>query len=86
MRLSLPTVGRISFLVSLIIAASPANAVDAEIHKKCLQAVDYKGCVEVMVGTAPSSESPIQNLVKELKVLSSRLESVSLNSLSERAV
>ena len=39
-----------------------------------------------MGGASVSSASPIQGLVKELKVLSSRLESVSLNSLSERAV
>lgn len=76
---------RIFLLFPLIIAASPANAVDAEIHKNCLQAADYKGCVEVMSGGINPNISPIQNLIKDLKVLSSRLESVSLNSLSERA-
>ena len=72
-------------LVPFLTAAQPAMSVEASIHEKCLKAADYKGCVEVMGGASLSSVSPIQGLVDELKVLSSRLESVSLSTLSERS-
>ena len=85
-QLSLPVVRRLLFLLMFGALGTPAVAVEDSVHQKCLQAADYKGCIEVMGGASVSSASPIQGLVKELKVLSSRLESVSLNSLSERAV
>ena len=85
-QLSLPVVRRLFFLLLFGALGTPAVAVEDAVHQKCLQAADYKGCIEVMGGAAASTISPIQGLVDELKVLSSRLESVSLSSLSERAI
>ena len=53
---------------------TPAVAVEDAVHQKCLQAADYKGCIEVMSG----SGSGIETLKKELKLLPSRLEATSL--------
>ena len=51
-----------------------AQAVQNEIHEKCLKAADYAGCVQVMSGDSTSQESQIDKLVKALKLLPSRLE------------
>ena len=53
---------------------TPALSVEDAVHQKCLQAADYKGCIEVMSG----SGSGIETLKKELKLLPSRLEANSL--------
>lgn len=72
--------------LAFLLIASPAHALDDEIRETCLKAADFKGCVEVMSGNASMNESPISKLVPAMKMLSSRLDSVSLSTLSERSI
>lgn len=73
-------------LVPLLTAAEPAMSVEASIHEKCLKATDYKGCVEVMGGAYRGANLPFEGLIDQLKMLSVRLDSVSLSTLSTNAV
>ena len=73
-QLSLPVVRRLLFLLMFGALGTPAVAVEDALHQKCLQAADYKGCVELMSG----SGSGVSALKKELKVLPSRLEATSM--------
>ena len=64
----------------------PASAIEDSVHDKCIKAADFKGCVEVMSGKTYADELPISKLVPAMKMLSSRLDSVSLSTLSERSM
>ena len=66
---------RLLLLSALLGLAMPsAQAVPTEIHKKCLKAADYAGCVKVFSGKSTATESQIDKLVKTLKLLPSRLK------------
>ena len=73
-QLSLPVVRRLLPLLLFGALGTPVVAVEDAVHQKCLQAADYKGCVELMSG----SGSGVSALKKELKVLPSRLEATSM--------
>lgn len=65
-----------------------ANAyaqVDPKIHKKCLAAADYKGCVQMMSSPkGVSSESTlVSNLKNALRLLPDRLENTSLREFGQ---
>ena len=54
-QLSLPVVRRLFFVLLCGALGTPAVAVEDSVHQKCLQAADYKGCIEVMGGASVSS-------------------------------
>ena len=81
-QLSLPVVRRLLLLLLFGALGTPAVAVEDSVHQKCLQAADYKGCVEVLSGGG--KESSIQALSDAMNRVSSRLDSgVSLRDLSD---
>ena len=73
-QLSLPVVRRLLPLLLFGALGTPVVAVEDAVHQKCLQAADYKGCVELMSG----SGSGVAALKRELKLLPSRLEGTSM--------
>ena len=69
-------------LFPLLTAAEPAVAVEDSVHQKCLQAADYKSCVQLLSGGG--KESSIQALSDAMNRVSSRLDSgVSIRDLSD---
>ena len=75
-------VRRLLLLLLFGALGTPAVAVEDSVHQKCLQAADYKGCVEVLSGGG--KESSIQALSDAMTRVSSGLDSgVSLGDLSD---
>lgn len=49
---------KLIFLLTATLSIPVANAVEADIHEKCLKASDYKGCVEVFSGVIKDQIKP----------------------------
>ena len=54
-----------------------AEKIDPSIVKTCMQAVDFKGCIETMTGE-PKSNLKRQQLLDEITKLPSRIKNTSL--------
>jgi len=67
-------------LASALFGIPSYSQSSGKIYKECLQAADYKGCVQVLTRGAPQSSEPsaIDRLRSSLKVLPSRLQNTSL--------
>jgi hypothetical protein len=74
---------RVAFavLTSTLLGLPAYSQTSGKIYKECLQAADYKGCVQVLTQGAaqPSAEpSALDRLRSSLKVLPSRIENTNL--------
>ena len=59
--------------------------VDPKVHKKCLLAADYKGCVQVMIGgadAAPVQAGSIAKLKEAMRLLPDRLQNTNLRDFT----
>lgn len=71
----------LAVLASALLGLPGYSQTNGKIYKECLQASDYKGCVQVLTQgemQAPAGPSEIDRLRNSLKVLPSRLESTNL--------
>jgi len=57
-------IGKLCALLLLPVLATPAVAMDAGIHEKCLKAADYKGCVEALGGVIVDQIRPSTQNIK----------------------
>ncbi len=59
--------------------------VDQKVHKKCLSAADYKGCVQVMMGgadAAPVQQGSMAKLKEAMRLLPDRLGNTNLRDFT----
>ena len=79
-----------SFLIASLAAlsiptASYAEKIDPSIVKTCMQAVDFKGCIETMTGETKNNPKR-QKLLDEIRKLPTRIKNTSLRDYSSRTL